>query len=263
MDTLAARAMRRATARTSSSATPGRGAEGGHVDGAEVCRHVVEAVGVRGDPGVVGEVFLHDHGDEGREAPRVGPGLDLEVMVGQRGGLGAARVDHDEAAGGVGGELLQDHPGPRKPVAVPWVLADKDGHLGVLEVARGVAPGSSRRAARPPRTPRSSPAPARWRCRPIRGPRGWPPRIPRRGGWPGRRRRNRRWMRRRGRRGWPRGARQPQRWRCPSRWARGCHRGDAAAGCRGGGRRAGSGRGAGPSRRCTPGRRGACGRRGS
>jgi hypothetical protein len=108
-----------------------------------VCRHIVEAVGVRGDPGVVGEVFLHDHGDEGREAPRVPPGLDLEVMVGQRGGLGAARVDHDEAAGGVGGELLQDHPGPRKPVAVPWILADEDGHLGVLEVARGVAPGSS------------------------------------------------------------------------------------------------------------------------
>lgn len=121
----------------------GDGAEGGHVDGAEVCGHVVEAVGVRGDPGLVGEVFLHDHGDEGCEAPRVGAGVDLEVMVGQGGGLGAARVDHDEAAGGVGGELLQDHPGPRKPVAVPWILADEDGHLGVLEVARGVAPGSS------------------------------------------------------------------------------------------------------------------------
>jgi hypothetical protein len=205
---------------------------GGHGDPCRGARQgLVEAVGVRGEEGVVDEVLLDQDGDEGREAPRVGAGLDLEVMVGQRGGLGAARVDHDEAAGGVGGELLQDHPGPREAVAVPGVLADEDGHLGVLEVARGVAPGSAEELPVDPelpglllgqgvggvdrseRRPGGRPvAPAEVvglpsaaviedRCAAV------------------------------GVAHPPRGARQPRRWPCPSRSPRGCRRGDAAGGC--------------------------------
>src|SRR3954463_10176506 len=59
--------------------------------------------------------------------------------VGELRGLGAARIDDDERAVLVARDLLQDGASPREAVRLPRVLADEDGHLGVLVVTRRVA----------------------------------------------------------------------------------------------------------------------------
>ena len=72
---------------------------------------------------------------------RAGP----EVEVGQLGGLGAPRVDHDHRPVRVGGDRLQRRAGVRDAVGVPRVLADEERHLAVLEVAaHGAAETSCR-----------------------------------------------------------------------------------------------------------------------
>ena len=65
----------------------------------------------------------------------VGAGPELEVDVGQLGGLGAARVDDDEGAGGIGGDGLEHGPGAGHAVGVPRVLPHEERDLAVLEVA--------------------------------------------------------------------------------------------------------------------------------
>ena len=84
--TLAAEAMRRAAARTSSSSRPRDRGVGGDVDGPQRRLDVVEPDGVRGEPraGRAGS-SCDDHRAEGGEAPRVGAGPDL------RGGSRPAR----------------------------------------------------------------------------------------------------------------------------------------------------------------------------
>ena len=84
---------------------------------------------------VVGQALLHHHRADGGEAPRVGAGPHGEVVVGELGGLGAARVDDDERTVGIAGDLLQRGAGVRQPVGLPRVLADEQPDLGVLEVA--------------------------------------------------------------------------------------------------------------------------------
>ena len=68
------------------------------------------------------------------------PGFYLKVDIGKFGGLGAARVHHDEAAGRVFGDLFQRNPRLRDAVGHPWVLAKEKGDLAVMEVAPRIEP---------------------------------------------------------------------------------------------------------------------------
>ena len=104
-------------------------------DRGERGRHVVEPVGVIGQPRPIGQPLLEHDGGHRADEPRVPAGLHLEVDVGERGGLGAPGVDHDQCPVGVAGDLLQRRPGMRDAVRHPRVLADEQRHLGVLEVA--------------------------------------------------------------------------------------------------------------------------------
>ena len=63
------------------------------------------------------------------------PGRTCEVEVGELGGLGAARVDDDERAVRIAGDLLQRRAGVGQPVGLPRVLAEEQPDLAVLEVA--------------------------------------------------------------------------------------------------------------------------------
>ena len=66
------------------------------------------------------------------------PGPHLQMEVGQRGGLRAARIDHDQRARRILGDLLEDDARAREAVRLPRVLADEHRDLGALEVRRGV-----------------------------------------------------------------------------------------------------------------------------
>ena len=188
------------------------------------------------------------------------PGRTCEVEVGQLGGLGAPRVDDDQRALGIAGDLLQRRAGARDAVGLPRVLADEQRDLGVLEVARG----RWRRASWP--FTQNSPvfswasaferyrAPSARRVAAAVGAAEVVPlpaaavvedrlaavRVAHRG----------------------EAAPPPRRWRCPSRSPRTCRRRGAAAGTSAGGGRSGSGRGAAPSRTCSPARPGGPCRRG-
>ena len=96
------------------------------------------SVGVARQPRVVDEVLLDQHRAQRRQAPGVGARAHLEVEVGQVGGLGAPRVEHDHRAGRVAGDLLQRGAGAGDAVALPRVLADEERDLGLLEVAAHV-----------------------------------------------------------------------------------------------------------------------------
>jgi hypothetical protein len=99
----------------------------------------------------IDEVLLHEHGDHRSQTPGVGPGPNAQVKVGELGGVGQHRVDHDHRPPGVLGDLLQDHARTREALGHPWVLADEHRNLGALELAAGV------RAVHPvldPRLPR-------------------------------------------------------------------------------------------------------------
>ena len=91
------------------------------------------------------QVLLHEHGEHRREQQRVAAGLHLEVDVGDLGGLGAARIDHDQAALRVLRDLAQGHAGARDAVREPRVLAEEQRDLAVLEVAARVAAEHLRR----------------------------------------------------------------------------------------------------------------------
>src|SRR5262249_30634691 len=83
--------------------------------------------------------LLHERADERREQPGVGAGLHLEMDVGDLGGLGAPRIDHDQAAARVFRDLPQGHSGARDAVREPGILAEEERHLAVLEVGARVA----------------------------------------------------------------------------------------------------------------------------
>ena len=101
---------------------------------------LVEPVGVLGEPRAVDEVLLDEHREERTEAPGVGARAHLKVEVGELGRLAAARVDDDERPIGIVRDRLQDRASAREAVGLPRVLADEHRHLGVLVVARRVAP---------------------------------------------------------------------------------------------------------------------------
>ena len=160
--------------------------------------HRLAAGRVLGEEGVVDEPLLNDDPEQRGEAPRVGARAHPEVEVGHLGRLGAHRVDHDQRALRVLGELAQRDPRARQALGLPRVLADEHRDLGVLEVAARVAavqvavdPALAHLLLRE-RTraiPRAERAQQRAGCR------------RRRDGCPGRRRRSRRSSRRRVRRG--------------------------------------------------------------
>jgi hypothetical protein len=118
-----------------------------HRDRPEARQHLLRSAGVLADPGVVHEIFLHQHPHHRRHQPRVGAGLHLQVDVGELRGLGAARVDHDQGARGVLGDLAERVAGPRQPVGVPRILAEEERDLGVLEV--GARAGAEHEAVHP------------------------------------------------------------------------------------------------------------------
>ena len=164
-----------------------------------------------------------------REAERVGARAHLEVEVGELGRLGAARVDHDQRAGRVVGDRLQDGARAREAVRLPRVLADEHRDLGVLEVAGRVAARAAEELAVDPELAGLL---LRERVRGVarrRTRRASRARSRRRGGCPARRRRSRRSTRRRARRGSRRAARRSRGSPCPSRSPRRCRRRGGAA----------------------------------
>ena len=74
------------------------GAVGGDRQRREVRQHLLEPVGVGGEPVARHRVLLHQHADHRGEQEGVGAGLHLEVDVGELGGLRAARIDDDQRA---------------------------------------------------------------------------------------------------------------------------------------------------------------------
>ena len=106
---------------------------------AQVREHLVEAVGVLGQPAVGEHLLLDEHGQQCREQIGVTTRPRPEVDVGEIGRLGAPRVDDDQRAVRVVGDLLEDPAGLREAVRLPRVLAPEHGDLGVLVVAGGVA----------------------------------------------------------------------------------------------------------------------------
>ena len=199
-----------------------------------------------GEPVARDEILLGEHADQRREQPRVGARLHLEMDVGDLGGLGAARVDHDQAARRILRDLAQRRARARDAVREPRVLAQEQRHLAVLEVGARVA---ADHLARRPRTRRSSPARARSSGGSSRAPRACCARRRRADGCPARRRRSRRSTRRRTRRAPRRSAPPPRGSRCPSRSPRSCRRGAGAAAWSAGAGRSGSSRAATASRR--------------
>ena len=116
----------------------GLGARLGDVDRAQVGHQLVEPVGVLGEPGVGEQTVLHEDRQHRRQQVGVATGPRAQVDVGQVGRLGASRVDDDQRAGRVVGELLEDPAGLLDAVRLPRVLAPEHADLGVLEVGRGV-----------------------------------------------------------------------------------------------------------------------------
>ena len=100
--------------------------------------HGFDAVGVRVEEGAVEEVFVHEDGGHRGEQPGVAAGLDLQVDVGELGGLGAPGVDDDHRAVRIARDLLEGDPGAWDRVGEPRVLAEEHRDVAVLEVATGV-----------------------------------------------------------------------------------------------------------------------------
>jgi hypothetical protein len=57
------------------------------------------------------------------------------MELGELGRLRAPRIDHDDGARRILGDVAQREAGMRKAVRLPRVLADEDGDFTVLEVA--------------------------------------------------------------------------------------------------------------------------------
>ena len=132
--------MRRAAARINSSSTPQRSRVVGD-------RHLARAPSRTASAPLtcsarncfVAEVFLDQHRGQRRQAPRVGARPHPQMEVGHLGGVGDHRIDDDHRARRVLGDLVEHRAGAREALRHPRVLADEHRHLGVLELAAGVA----------------------------------------------------------------------------------------------------------------------------
>jgi hypothetical protein len=98
---------------------------------------LLEPVNEGGDGAETGEALGEDHVHHCEQEPRVGTGNDRQVLVGDRGRLGAPGVDDDEAPA-PGLELADPvaHPGRRHQAAVgrERVAAEAEEELGAVDV---------------------------------------------------------------------------------------------------------------------------------
>ena len=138
-ETLPALASRRAVARMSSSSTPQRAAYSATGTSRSTARIRSPSAACSARKSSSSRLLLHEHAEQRGQAEGVGAGAHLQVEVGELRGLRAARVDDDERARRVLGDLLQDDARAREPVRLPRVLADEHRDLGALEVGRRVA----------------------------------------------------------------------------------------------------------------------------
>ncbi len=126
--------------------TPRRGAQQRLVDPAHLriaghrnrLQHGLDlgkAGAVQRQPVAPDQALLDDDGGQRRQTPGVAAGLELDVDIGERGGLALARIDHDQRARRVLVDLVQHHAGAREAMRLPRVLADEHRHFAVLEVA--------------------------------------------------------------------------------------------------------------------------------
>ncbi len=109
-------------------------ARGGDRYGREPLGEGLDARGACRDPAGVRQSFLPQHAEHRVQQPGVGAGPGLQVDVGQLGRLGAHRIDHDQRACRVAGDLAQRDACTRDAVRLPGVLAQEDRHLAVLEI---------------------------------------------------------------------------------------------------------------------------------
>ncbi len=125
---LAALAMRRAVSRTCASGTPSRGMKG-NVEHRQMRQYVFEPVCVLREPGSFVETLLNDHADHRREQERITARAYLEVDVSEFRRLGAARIDHDQAAVRISRDFTQGCAGARNAMREPRVFADEQPRL--------------------------------------------------------------------------------------------------------------------------------------
>jgi hypothetical protein len=110
----------------------------GDGDGGQGGGHLVEAVGVLGQPGDVVGVALDDHGQHGRQQEGVGARPQGEVEVGHVGRLRAAGVDDQHPAAGLDLDLVDHLAGVAEAVGQPGVAADHHQQVAVVDALGGV-----------------------------------------------------------------------------------------------------------------------------
>src|SRR5262249_33156583 len=87
------------------------------------------------------EILLHEDGEDRAEAESIGTRTHLEMIVGELGGLGAARGDDDKYSMRVVGNLAQRRARGLETVRLPGVLADEHRDLAILEIGRWTTSG--------------------------------------------------------------------------------------------------------------------------
>src|SRR5262245_36715058 len=88
-----------------------------------------------GKPFALDQVLLKKDCNQRAKAPGIRAGLDCQMIVGKLCCFALAWIDNDYGAVGIFGNLAQDRSSACKAVGLPWVLADEDCYLAVLEVA--------------------------------------------------------------------------------------------------------------------------------
>src|SRR5690606_31505275 len=117
----------------------GGGAQGGGIDTAdafhrlgavalEVFLQGVKAAGARVDELLIGQTFFHDGVHHGVQHGDVGARLEVQVVGGVTGDVGATRVGQDDLGAVLGGVL---HPGRADRVVHGRVGADDHDHFGL------------------------------------------------------------------------------------------------------------------------------------
>ncbi|CCE12270.1 hypothetical protein BRAS3843_990029 [Bradyrhizobium sp. STM 3843] len=76
---------------------------------------------------------------DGAEQERVRARPHRKMQVGHLGGLGAARIDHDHLAGRILADLVEMVAGIGKAVGDPWIGADHEQQVAMMDVLGGVA----------------------------------------------------------------------------------------------------------------------------
>ena len=91
------------------------------------------------DKGHIGEIFLHNRRDHGRQTPGVGAGFYPQVEVGHPGGICQRRIKYDHGACRVFGYVIKHLACLRKAMGLPGIFAYKNGNFRVVEITVGAA----------------------------------------------------------------------------------------------------------------------------